>query len=129
MLVSLGHPRDIRWANSKDRPVTTNRYVLRLYISGKSQMSKDAEVSLRRICAEDLSDEYTIEIIDVMERPQLAEDEKIIATPTLIKQLPPPLRRVIGDLSDRAQVLIGLDLKPNTTVTDSLTRTKKGAEL
>ncbi|HYX39557.1 MAG TPA: circadian clock KaiB family protein [Oligoflexus sp.] len=87
-------------------------YVLRLYIAGQSQMSQTAVSALRRICAEDLHEAYTIEIIDVIERPQLAEDEQIVATPTLIKRLPPPLRRVIGDLSNRAQVLIGLDLKP-----------------
>ena len=75
-------------------------------------MSRDAVAALKRICHEDLNEGYVVEIIDVIERPQLAEDEQIIATPTLIKRLPPPLRRVIGDLSDRAQVLIGLDLKP-----------------
>lgn len=59
-----------------------------------------------------LADAYEIEIIDILEHPKLAEDERILATPTLIKQLPPPLRRVIGDLSDREKVLLGLDLRP-----------------
>ncbi len=88
-----------------------NPYVLRLYVAGKSHISQNAIASLQRICADDLSDDYVIEVIDVLERPQLAEDEQIVATPTLIKRLPPPLRRIIGDLSDREQVLIGLDLK------------------
>lgn len=59
----------------------------------------------------ELAGEYDLEVIDVLERPQLAEDERIVATPTLIKELPPPLRRIIGDLTDREQVLLGLDLK------------------
>lgn len=91
--------------------MTQSSYVLRLYIAGQSRLSIDTVAALRRICKEDLNDDYVIEIIDVLERPQLAEDEQIVVTPTLIKRLPPPLRRVIGDLSDRAQVLIGLELK------------------
>jgi len=65
---------------------------------------------MRRICAEELNGEYELDIVDVLERPQLAEEEKILATPTLIKSLPPPLRRIIGDLSNKEQVLLGLDL-------------------
>jgi circadian clock protein KaiB len=69
-----------------------------------------AITNLRRICEEGLGEEYELIIIDVLERPQLAEAEKILATPTLIKELPPPVRRIIGDLSDTKQVLLGLDL-------------------
>ena len=68
--------------------------------------------NLRRICEQELAGQYALEIIDVLENPQLAEDEKILATPTLIKQLPPPLRRVIGDLSDTDKVLLGLEVRP-----------------
>ena len=68
--------------------------------------------NLKRICEQELEGRYELEIIDVLEYPQLAEDEKILATPTLIKQLPPPLRRVIGDLSDKEKVLFGLEVRP-----------------
>lgn len=71
-------------------------------------------LNLRRICEQELAGRYELQIIDVLENPQLAEDEKILATPTLIKQLPPPLRRVIGDLSDTDKVLLGLEVQPQT---------------
>jgi circadian clock protein KaiB len=71
--------------------------------------------NLRRICEQELAGQYALEIIDVLENPQLAEDEKILATPTLIKQLPPPLRRVIGDLSDTEKVLLGLEVRPQAS--------------
>lgn len=71
--------------------------------------------NLRRICEQELAGRYELEIIDVLEHPQLAEDEKILATPTLIKQLPPPLRRVIGDLSDTEKVLLGLEVRPQAS--------------
>lgn len=90
------------------------QYVLKLYVTGKTPRATAAIENLRRLCSEELSDEYELQIIDVLEQPQLAEDEKILATPTLIKQLPPPLRRVIGDLSDREKVLLGLNLQPST---------------
>ncbi|MBF0130032.1 MAG: circadian clock protein KaiB [Alphaproteobacteria bacterium] len=85
-------------------------YVLKLYVTGKTPRSERAISNLQRICEEELSRQYEMMVIDVLERPQLAEDEKIIATPTLIKELPPPLRRIIGDLSDTEKVLLGLDL-------------------
>lgn len=90
-----------------------SQYVLKLYVTGKTPRAEQAIENLRRICDEDLHGQYDLEIIDVLERPQLAEDEKILATPTLIKALPPPLRRVIGDLSDKEKVLLGLDVRPN----------------
>lgn len=90
-----------------------SQYVLKLYVTGKTPRAEQAIENLRRICEEDLQGQYDLEIIDVLERPQLAEDEKILATPTLIKALPPPLRRVIGDLSDKEKVLLGLDVRPN----------------
>ena len=69
--------------------------------------------NLRRICEAELGAEYDLEVIDVLEHPQVAEDQRILATPTLVKQLPLPLRRVIGDLSDREKVLFGLELLPS----------------
>jgi circadian clock protein KaiB len=89
-----------------------NKYILKLYVTGHTSRSERAIANLRRICEEELGGLYEMVIIDVLERPQLAEDEKILATPTLIKELPPPLRRIIGDLSDTDKVLLGLDLLP-----------------
>ena len=87
------------------------KFVLKLYITGKTPRSELAILNLRRVCNEDLAGGYEMQVIDVLERPQLAEDEKILATPTLIKEVPPPLRRIIGDLSDKEKVLLGLDLR------------------
>jgi circadian clock protein KaiB len=87
------------------------KYLLRLFITGKTSKSEQCIANLQTICEKDLYGEYELEVIDVLERPQLAEDEKILATPTLIKKLPPPVRRLIGDLSDAEKVLLGLDLK------------------
>lgn len=66
---------------------------------------------MRRICEDELRGAYDLLVVDVLERPQLAEDEKILATPTVVKELPHPIRRIIGDLSDSERVLLGLDLK------------------
>lgn len=89
-----------------------DKFKLRLYITGKTPKSERAIANLKEICERDLQGLYILQIIDVLENPQLAEDEKILATPTLIKDLPPPLRRVIGDLSNSEKVLLGLDLSP-----------------
>ncbi|MFP4213844.1 MAG: circadian clock KaiB family protein [Desulfohalobiaceae bacterium] len=86
---------------------------LRLYIAGRTATAEQAIGNLYQITSE-LEKKYNeldIEVIDVLERPQLAEDERILATPILIKKLPPPVRRIIGDLSEREKVLIGIDLK------------------
>ena len=80
--------------------------ILRLYVTGKTAASARAIGNLKALCSHD----YEVEIVDVFENPQLAEDHKIMATPTLLKLLPLPLRRIIGDLSDTDKVLIGLDL-------------------
>jgi circadian clock protein KaiB len=85
---------------------------LKLYVTGSSPRTSAAIANLERICQEELEGRYELEIIDVLEYPQMAEDEKMLATPTLIKQLPPPLRRVIGDLSDKEKVLFGLEVRP-----------------
>ena len=95
-----------------------NEYLLKLYVTGKTVRSERAMANLRRLCEESAASGiyYRIEVIDVLEHPQLAEDERIIATPTLIKELPPPIRRVIGDLSNTDKVLLGLDLAPQPPV-------------
>lgn len=87
-------------------------YVLKLYVTGKTPRSEQAIENLRQICEQELTNKYELIVTDVLKHPRLAEDEKIIATPTLIKVLPPPMRRIIGDLSDSDKVLLGLDLKP-----------------
>jgi len=86
------------------------KYQLRLYVIGQTPNSIRALENLKRICEEQLTGQYDLRVIDVLKEPQLAEADKIIATPTLVKDLPPPLRKVIGDLSDREKVLLGLDV-------------------
>ncbi len=88
------------------------RYILRLFVTGKTPRAELAIANLRKICEEELKGEYELDIIDVLEHPELAEEERILATPTLVKQLPPPLRRVIGDLTNKEKVLFGLAVKP-----------------
>ncbi|MBK8173784.1 MAG: circadian clock protein KaiB [Rhodospirillales bacterium] len=87
-----------------------NTYVLKLYIAGHTPRTQQAILSLKDICENELGNQYELIVVDVLERPHLAEDEKILATPMLVKELPPPLRRVVGDLSNRELVLIGLDI-------------------
>lgn len=87
------------------------KYLVKLYVTGQTPRSLQAIANLRRICEEELGGQYEMVVIDVLERPQLAEDEKILATPTVVKELPHPIRRIIGDLSDSERVLVGLDLR------------------
>jgi circadian clock protein KaiB len=88
------------------------RYVLRLYVTGMTPRSARAIANIKEICEEHLKGRYDLQVIEIYQQPVLTEGEQIIAVPTLIKKLPLPLRRIIGDLSDRERVLIGLDLKP-----------------
>lgn len=85
------------------------KYVLKLYVTGVTPRSQAALKNLEKILDEDYKGVYSLKVIDVIKQPQLAEDDKILATPTLIKILPPPVARIIGDLSDREKVLLGLD--------------------
>ncbi len=87
------------------------KYVLRLYIAGMSSKSKIAIQNIKRICEGNLSGHYDLEIIDVYKQPVLAEGDQIVATPTLIKKLPVPIRTFIGDMSKEEKILIGLDLR------------------
>jgi circadian clock protein KaiB len=91
---------------------TTARYVLRLYIAGMTSRSSRAVENVRAICEELLHGRYDLEVVDIYQQPSLAKGEQILAAPTLIKKLPAPLRRVIGDMSNRERVLLGLDLRP-----------------
>jgi circadian clock protein KaiB len=99
-----------------------SKYLLTLYVTGTSPRTRIAIDNLNRICKTELDGQYELEIVDVLEHPQRAEDEKILATPTLIKQLPPPLRRVIGDLSDKEKVLLGLEVRSNSSASSSTAR-------
>jgi circadian clock protein KaiB len=91
------------------------KYVIRLYVLGETPIARRAIENLRAICADpDVGAVYEAEVINLLDRPQLAEDEQIVATPLLVRTLPSPMRRIVGDLSDREKVLVGLDIKPRT---------------
>ena len=87
------------------------KYVLRLYVAGMTPNSARAIANLKKICEEYLAGQYDLDVIDVYRKPTLAKGEQIIAAPTLIKKLPLPLRKLIGDMSDKGKVLIGLDIR------------------
>ena len=89
----------------------TERYVLRLYVTGMTPRSTEAFTSIKKICDEHLDGLYDLEVIDIYQHPALAKDEQIIAVPTLVKELPAPLRKLIGNLADVDRVLFGLDLR------------------
>jgi circadian clock protein KaiB len=91
---------------------TAERWDLRLYVAGQSPKSLAALTNLKRICDEHLAGRYSIEVIDLMKNPRLARDDEIVAIPTLVRKLPEPLRRIIGDLSDTERALVGLQLRP-----------------
>ena len=88
------------------------KHVLRLYVTGMTTKSIRAIANVRKICNEHLAGSYELEVIDIYQQPKLAAGEQIIATPTLIKKLPLPLRKLIGDMSDTEKFLFGIDLKP-----------------
>ena len=87
-------------------------FQLRLYVAGQTPKSVRAYENLKTICEEYLSGRYTIEIIDLMKNPQLAKGDEIVAIPTLVRQLPHPIRKIIGDLSNTERALVGLQIKP-----------------
>jgi circadian clock protein KaiB len=95
-----------------DRKPGPERYILRLFVTGTTVRSQHAIANMRRICEEFLSDRYELEVIDIYQEPEKTRELQIIATPTLVKVLPEPLRRIIGDLSNQEKVLAGLNLAP-----------------
>jgi circadian clock protein KaiB len=99
-------------ANSGRRGSDPERLVLRLYVAGQTPKSLRAIDNLQRICEDELVGRYHIEIIDLVQHPQRARDDEIIALPTLVRQVPRPLRKIIGDLSDTSKVLVGLQIVP-----------------
>jgi circadian clock protein KaiB len=96
---------------ARPRKAESNRYVLRLYVAGQTPKSVIAITNIKKVCEENLKGLYVLNVIDLYQQPQLADGEQIIAVPTLIKKLPPPLRRIIGDMSNTERLLVGLDLR------------------
>jgi circadian clock protein KaiB len=104
--------KDLNAVNAALRARGNNHYTMRLYISGFSPKSQRAIDNLKAICEEHLKDRYEMEVIDIFQQPELAKAGQIIAAPTLIKELPLPLRRFIGDMSQTEKILVGLEIKP-----------------
>ena len=94
---------------------TKNTWTLRLYIAGMTPKALAALSNLKTLCEEHLKGRYTIEVIDLLRNPKLGEGDQILATPTLVRALPPPMKKIIGNLSNSERVLVGLDLLPATT--------------
>lgn len=87
-------------------------YLLRLYVAGQTAKSVTAFTNLKKICEEHLEGKYEIEVIDLMQNPSLAQGDQILALPTLVRRLPQPIKKIIGDLSNTERVLVGLDIRP-----------------
>lgn len=102
-------------AKETGRRGTKSKYLLRLYVTGTTGRSVRAIQNVRRICEEHLQGLYDLEVVDIYKNLPLARGDQIIAAPTLIKRLPEPLRRLIGDMSDEQRVLVGLDIRPQQT--------------
>ncbi|HBG24547.1 MAG TPA: circadian clock protein KaiB [Rikenellaceae bacterium] len=96
----------------KQVETTNDLWVLRLYVAGQTPKALTAFTNLKKICEEQLNGEYSIEVIDLLRNPQLGADDQIFALPTLVRKLPVPVRKIIGDLSNTERVLVGLDLLP-----------------
>jgi circadian clock protein KaiB len=92
---------------------TKTHYVLRLYVSGMTHRSTEAVANLSALCRQHLAGRYDLEVIDVQQHPELAESERLVATPVLVKELPLPMRRFIGNLADEERVLVALEVRPD----------------
>ncbi|MHC5748903.1 MAG: circadian clock KaiB family protein, partial [Nostoc sp.] len=97
--------------NNEPSQITSEQWQLRLYVAGQTPKSVTAFANLKKLCEEHLQGQYRIEIIDLLQSPELAKRDQILAIPTLVRQLPQPIRQIIGDLSNQEKVLLGLDLK------------------
>ena len=99
--------------NNEIAPVThENKWMLRLYVAGQTPKAITAYANLKKICEEHLQGSYQIEVIDLLVNPTLAKDDQILALPTLVRKLPEPIKKIIGDLSNTERVLVGLDVRP-----------------
>lgn len=105
---------DMKKSPTKKRAATSKSdfFILRLYIAGQTPNSVVAITNLKKICEDKLKGKYRIEVIDLLEKPQLAKGDQIIAIPTLVRRLPPPVKKIIGNLSKTESVIVGLDLQP-----------------
>ena len=99
-------------SNEKSVVTTNDKWVLRLYVAGQSPKALTAFANLKKICEDQLNGKYSIEVIDLLLNPQLGVEDQILALPTLVRKLPVPVRKIIGDLSDTERVLVGLNLLP-----------------
>ena len=102
-----------RGVTTARRKASSSRYVLKLYVAGQSPKSVNAIANIKKICEVSLQGRYVLDVIDLYQQPQLAQGEQVIALPTLIRKLPHPLRRIIGDMSNTERVLVGLDIRSN----------------
>ena len=98
--------------NDQESGKVEDQWNLRLYVAGQTPKSRAALINLRKICEEYLKNQYTIEIVDLIETPKLARGDQIFAVPTLVRKLPEPIKKIIGDLSNTERVLVGLDIQP-----------------
>ena len=104
----------------KEKAVVRARYILRLYVTGSSHRSLQAVYNLKKLCEEYLPDDYELEVIDIYKDPGAAREEQIIAAPTLVKKLPRPIRKFVGDMSNTQKILVGLDLYERQDVNDGV---------
>lgn len=105
-------PKKTTRPKSKSKPPDGDRIELRLYVAGHTSRSIAALSNLKRLCQEHAPGRFKIEIIDLLKKPQLASGDQILAVPTLVRRLPQPMRKIIGDLSNKEKLLIGLDMQP-----------------
>ena len=101
----------VRQPRKPPEAAAADKWVLRLYVAGQTPRGQQAVYNLRKLCDQYLTGKYIIEIIDLLVNPKLARDDQVVATPTVVRRLPPPVRRVIGDLSNTECVLVGLELR------------------
>jgi circadian clock protein KaiB len=106
-------PKNARPGKASPQKIKEETWQLRLYTAGQSPKSVTAYANLKRLCEEHLPGRYTIEVIDLTRHPQLAVGDQIVAIPTLVRKLPEPLRRIVGDLSNTERTLVGLQLRPS----------------
>lgn len=102
----------MRIAMKTNKKVSEDIWELRLYIAGRSPKSVTALANIKRVCEEQMKGRYRLEVIDLLKHPKLAAQDQILAIPTLVRRLPPPLRKLIGDLSQSDRIVVGLDLRP-----------------
>lgn len=104
--------QDSKPATPSSDETIDEKWILRLYVAGQTPNAIAAFKNLKTVCEEELEGKYLIEVIDLLENPQLCRDDQILAVPTLVRKLPVPVRKIIGDLSNKEKLLVGLDIKP-----------------